>query len=120
MKPIEWGADVVCHSLTKWTGGHGTGIGGIIVDGGTFDWGGGNHPLYDVSDTSYGGLRWGHDLPESLVSLSWRQRVCLRLRLRASFVVDGICAMVVIKLTVMLIIAGHRCGPLTLAIDANH
>eukprot|EP00729_Bicosta_minor_P016567 gene16567-31029_t len=71
MKPIEWGADVVCHSLTKWTGGHGTGIGGIIVDGGTFDWGGGNHPLYDVSDTSYGGLRWGHDLPESLAPLAF-------------------------------------------------
>ena len=68
MKPIEWGADVVCHSLTKWSGGHGTGIGGIIVDGGTFNWGGGNHPLYDLEDKSYGGLRWGHDLPDSLAS----------------------------------------------------
>lgn len=116
MKPIEWGADVVCHSLTKWTGGHGTGIGGIIVDGGTFDWGGGNHPLYDVSDTSYGGLRWGHDLPESLVSsLSTRQRVCLRLRLRASFVVDGICAMVVIKLT-----DANYCWPSMRTINAGY
>jgi O-acetylhomoserine (thiol)-lyase len=71
MKPLEWGADVVCHSLTKWTGGHGTGIGGILVDGGNFDWGGGKHPLYDVEDNSYGGLRWGHDLPAELAPLSF-------------------------------------------------
>jgi O-acetylhomoserine (thiol)-lyase len=40
-KPISYGADVVCHSLTKWMGGHGTGIGGIVVDAGTFKWGAG-------------------------------------------------------------------------------
>ena len=75
MKPLEWGADVVVHSLTKWTGGHGTGIGGIIVDGGKFDWGGGRHPLYDVEDKSYGGLRWGHDLPDSLAPLAFIMRL---------------------------------------------
>src|SRR5690606_34789780 len=39
IRPIEHGADIVVHSLTKFIGGHGTSIGGIIVDGGTFDWG---------------------------------------------------------------------------------
>jgi O-acetylhomoserine (thiol)-lyase len=43
-RPIEHGAAVVIHSLTKWIGGHGTSIGGILVDGGNFDWGGGRHP----------------------------------------------------------------------------
>ena len=74
MKPLEWGADVVCHSLTKWSGGHGTGIGGILVDGGKFDWGAGKHPMYDVKDTSYGGLRWGHDLPRELAPLAYIMR----------------------------------------------
>lgn len=37
-KPLDWGADIVVHSLTKWTGGHGTGIGGIVVDSGRFNW----------------------------------------------------------------------------------
>lgn len=70
-QPLKWGADVVCHSLTKWSGGHGTGIGGILVDGGNFDWGAGRHPLFDVKDKSYGGLRWGHDLPETLAPLAF-------------------------------------------------
>jgi len=74
MRPLEWGADVVCHSLTKWSGGHGTGIGGILVDGGTFDWGAGKHPLFDKPDTSYGGLRWGHDLPQELAPLAFIMR----------------------------------------------
>jgi len=39
VRPIEHGADVVCHSATKWMGGHGTTLGGIVVDAGTFDWG---------------------------------------------------------------------------------
>jgi O-acetylhomoserine (thiol)-lyase len=70
-RPIEWGADVVVHSLTKWSGGHGTGIGGILVDGGKFNWGSGRHPLFDVEDKSYGGLRWGHDLPASMAKLAY-------------------------------------------------
>ena len=43
-------------SLTKWVGGHGVCLGGIIVDGGKFDWKGGKHPMYDEPDKSYGGL----------------------------------------------------------------
>ena len=48
-KPIEFGADIVVHSLTKWLGGHGTGIGGIVIDSGKFNWAGGKHPLFDAA-----------------------------------------------------------------------
>lgn len=72
---IEWNADVVVHSLTKWTGGHGTGIGGIVVDSGKFNWAGGKHPLYTAPDSSYGGLRWGMDLPEPLAPLAFILRM---------------------------------------------
>ena len=74
-KPFSYGASIVCHSLTKWTGGHGTGIGGIVVDAGTFDWSTGKHPLFVKPDTSYGGLRWGLDLPESLSPLAYILRM---------------------------------------------
>ena len=70
-KPFEHGADIVVSSLTKWVGGHGAGLGGIIVDKGGFNWGGGKHPLYDEPDTSYSGMRWGHDLPDALQPLSF-------------------------------------------------
>jgi len=70
-RPLEHGADIVVHSLTKWLGGHGTAIGGIVVDGGKFPWNAGRHPLYDDPDSSYHGLRWGHDLPEPLASLAF-------------------------------------------------
>lgn len=71
-KPIDHGAAVVCHSLTKWSGGHGTGIGGIIVDSGKFDWT--KNPLFTEPDTSYGGLRWGLDLPEPLQPIAFALR----------------------------------------------
>ena len=70
-KPIEHGADIVVHSLTKWLGGHGTSIGGIVIDSGTFNWAGGKHPLFDEADASYHGLRWGHDLPAPLAPLAY-------------------------------------------------
>ncbi len=63
LRPLEYGADVVIHSLSKWIGGHGTAIGGIVVSGGHFPWGGGRFELYDEPDAGYHGLRWGHDLP---------------------------------------------------------
>ena len=75
LKPFEHGADVVVNSLTKWTGGHGTGVGGIVIDSGKFDWGKGKHPLYTEPDTSYGGLRWGLDLPEPLAPLAFILRM---------------------------------------------
>lgn len=74
-RPIEYGADVVVHSLTKWMGGHGAGIGGVVVDAGKFNWAGGKHPLYDEPDNSYHGLRWGHDLPEPLAPLAFILRM---------------------------------------------
>lgn len=78
MKPLEHGADVVVDSLTKWAGGHGVAIGGVIVDGGKFDWSTGRHPAFTRPDTSYGGLRWGVDLPEPLLPLAYilRARCC--------------------------------------------
>lgn len=55
-RPIEWGANVVVHSLTKYIGGHGTAIGGIVVDGGNFNWGNGKFPGFTEPDPSYHGL----------------------------------------------------------------
>ena len=74
-RPIEFGADVVVHSLTKWFGGHGTGIGGVVVDSGRFNWAAGKHPLYTTPDASYHGLRWGMDLPEPLAPLAFILRM---------------------------------------------
>ena len=74
-QPISFGADIVVHSLTKWFGGHGTGIGGIVIDSGKFKWNTGKHPLFDTPDTSYHGLRWGHDLPEMLAPLAYILRM---------------------------------------------
>lgn len=70
-QPIAFGADIVVHSLTKYLGGHGAGLGGIIVDSGKFAWNSGKHPLFDEPDTSYHGLRWGHDLPAPLLPLAF-------------------------------------------------
>ena len=74
-RPIDHGADVVVHSLTKWMGGHGVGIGGVVVDSGKFNWAGGKHPLFDEPDNSYHGLRWGHDLPAPLAPLAYILRM---------------------------------------------
>ncbi len=61
-RPIDHGADIVIHSLTKWLGGHGTGIGGIVVDSGKFDWKSDKFPLMTEPEASYHGVRWAHDL----------------------------------------------------------
>jgi len=55
-RPIEHGADIVIHSATKFFGGHGTSIGGVIVDAGKFDWASGRFPQYTQPDASYHGL----------------------------------------------------------------
>jgi OAH/OAS sulfhydrylase len=57
-RPIDYGADVVVASATKWIGGHGTSIGGILVDAGTFDWGNGNFPLFTDPAPGYHGLNF--------------------------------------------------------------
>jgi len=71
LQAIAHGADIVVNSLTKWIGGHGTGIGGIITDSGKFNWKGGRHPLFTEPDPNYHGLRWAHDLPEALAPLAF-------------------------------------------------
>ena len=59
LRPLEHGADIVVHSATKFIGGHGTAIGGVIVDGGTFDFGAsGRHPSFIEPDPSYHGLKY--------------------------------------------------------------
>lgn len=62
LRPIEHGADIVIHSLTKWMGGHGTGIGGIVIDSGKFDWTDKKFTLYNEPDAGYHNLRFAHDL----------------------------------------------------------
>ena len=74
-QPIKHGADIVVHSLTKWFGGHGTGIGGVVVDSGRFHWAAGKHPLFTTPDMSYHGLRWGVDLPDPLRPLAYILRM---------------------------------------------
>ena len=61
-RPLEHGADIVVHSLTKWLGGHGTIIGGIVVDSGKFDWTTGKHPLLSDPEPSYWNTSFANDL----------------------------------------------------------
>ena len=62
LKSFDYGADIVVNSLTKWMGGHGTGIGGVVVDSGKFDWTDPKFKLYNEPDPSYHDLRYAHDL----------------------------------------------------------
>jgi O-acetylhomoserine (thiol)-lyase len=55
-KPFEYGVDIVIYSCTKWIGGHGTSIGGIIIDSGNFDWNNGRFPEFTEPDPSYHGV----------------------------------------------------------------
>lgn len=58
VRPIEYGADIIVASATKWIGGHGTSIGGIIIDSGNFDWGSGKFPLFTEPSPGYHGLNF--------------------------------------------------------------
>ena len=92
IKPIDFGADIVVESATKWIGGHGTSIGGGIVDAGTFNWGNGKFPLMsEPSDAYHGLVHWdafgfGSDICKSLgvpdnrnIAFALRARLeCLR------------------------------------------
>ena len=62
LRPIEHGADIVIHSLSKWIGGHGTAIGGVVIDAGKFDWTDPKFALFNEPDRGYHGLRFAHDL----------------------------------------------------------
>jgi O-acetylhomoserine (thiol)-lyase len=76
LRSIELGADVVVNSLTKWMGGHGTAIGGIVTDAGNFDWSDPRFELYTKPDRNYHGMRWAIDLPPEL------RRIAFALRFR--------------------------------------
>ena len=62
LRPIDYGADIVIHSLSKWICGHGTAIGGAVIDAGKFDWSDPKFSLYNEPDKGYHGLRFGRDL----------------------------------------------------------
>lgn len=79
-RPLEHGAHVVVASTTKWIGGHGNSIGGIIVDGGNFNWGNGKFPQFTSADDGYRGkVLWEHfgpDSPGGNTAFVTRARVC--------------------------------------------
>jgi O-acetylhomoserine/O-acetylserine sulfhydrylase len=74
-KPIEWGANVVVHSTTKWIGGHGTTIGGAIIDGGNYNWGNGKFPQFTEPSEGYHGLKFwevfGYNNPLGLPNVAF-------------------------------------------------
>lgn len=78
-RPIDFGADIVVASATKWIGGHGTSIGGVIVDAGRFDWASGKFPLFTDPAPGYHGLKFaevfGKDGPFGNIAFAIRARV---------------------------------------------
>lgn len=58
VRPIEHGADIVVHSATKWIGGHGTSIGGVVIDGGNFDWASGRFRGFTEPSEGYHGFKF--------------------------------------------------------------
>ena len=79
VQPIKFGANVVTASATKWIGGHGTSIGGVIVDGGNFNWGNGRYPLFTEPSEGYHGLKFwevfGDEGPFGNIAFAIRARV---------------------------------------------
>jgi O-acetylhomoserine (thiol)-lyase len=75
LRAIDHGADLVVNSLTKWLGGHGAAIGGIVTDAGRFNWKNPRFKLFNEPDSNYHGLRWAHDLPEALAPIAFVLRV---------------------------------------------
>lgn len=79
VRPIDYGANVVVQAATKWIGGHGTSIGGVIVDGGNFNWGNGNYPVFTEPAPGYHGLKFwdifGDGGPFGNIAFSIRARV---------------------------------------------
>ena len=78
-RPLEHGAHIVVESATKWIGGHGTSIGGVIVDGGNFNWGNGKYPAFTEPSEGYHGLKFwevfGTDGPFGNIAFIIRARV---------------------------------------------
>jgi O-acetylhomoserine (thiol)-lyase len=89
-KPIDYGANIVIHSLTKWIGGHGTSIGGIVIDAANFNWQDPKFSLYNQPDDSYHGLRYAHDLGDlNPVAFALRMRLVPLRNLGASISPDN-------------------------------
>jgi len=78
-RPIEHGADIVVESATKWIGGHGTSIGGVVIDAGTFNWGNGKFPLFSEPAPGYHGMNFwevfGSNGPFGNIAFAIRARV---------------------------------------------
>ena len=73
LRPIEHGADIVVHSATKFIGGHGTTLGGVIVDSGKFDWEkSGKFPEFTTPDESYHGIRYAQDIGKAAYAIKAR------------------------------------------------
>lgn len=75
LQSIKHGADIVINSLTKWIGGHGSAVGGIITDAGTFNWQSDKFPLFSKPDSNYHGIKWAYDLPDELKDIAFALRV---------------------------------------------
>ena len=75
LRTIEHGANIVIQSLTKWIGGHGTAIGGIVTDAGNFDWSDKKFDQFNKNDKNYHGLRWAIDLPDALKPIAFALRL---------------------------------------------
>ncbi|KAI9015491.1 O-acetylhomoserine/O-acetylserine sulfhydrylase [Hyaloraphidium curvatum] len=89
VKPIEHGADIVVHSATKWIGGHGVHIGGVVIDSGKFDWGSGKFPIFTEPSPGYHGLNfWQVFGPEG----PFKANLAFAIRLRVEVLRDlGMC-----------------------------
>lgn len=74
LQTIHLGADIVINSLTKWIGGHGAALGGIMTDSGKFNWKNKKFPLFTEPDPNYHGIRWAYDLPDSLAPIAFALR----------------------------------------------
>lgn len=74
-KPLEWGANIVVNSTTKWINGHGTSIGGVIIDGGNYNWGNGKFPQFTEPSEGYHGLKFwevfGYNNPLGLPNIAF-------------------------------------------------
>lgn len=78
-RPFDFGADIIVESATKWIGGHGTSIGGVVVDSGKFNWGNGNFPIFTEPSPGYHGLKFweifGDQSPFGNIAFITRARV---------------------------------------------
>ena len=73
IRPIDHGADIVMHSATKWIGGHGATLGGVIVDAGKFDWTRGRFPTFTEPSEGYHGMQYS----QQFGNIAFAVKVCI-------------------------------------------